>query len=229
MPRKRLFCQENDITSDRRFACRLHPAHGPLPLITSHSRFALASTMRKTKRLRRRLSHGKATQQNEETYIGYIAKCSVLMTVRTTVHEIRIYSIQQKKIIVIKKKINEQTAKKDMINSFLFNYNSRINIWENVPEVYGLGRYSDEGQVSPNTDRPTILDKTVEKIAYLGAFFLNFVADRFFPPPLPLEAMLLGLQKKAGSLSICRKQLWIGGGGILYAKPLIWKQFCCVR
>ena len=54
----------------------------------------------------------------------------------------------------------------------------------------------------------TILDKTVEKIAYLGgAFFLNFVADRFFPPPLPLEALLLGLQKKAGSLSICRKQL----------------------
>ena len=53
----------------------------------------------------------------------------------------------------------------------------------------------------------TILDKTVEKIAYLGAFFLNFVADRFFPPPLPLEAVLLGLQKKAGSLSICRKQV----------------------
>ena len=53
----------------------------------------------------------------------------------------------------------------------------------------------------------TILDKTVEKIAYLGAFLLNFVADRFFPPPLPLEAVLLGLQKKAGSLSICRKQL----------------------
>ena len=52
-----------------------------------------------------------------------------------------------------------------------------------------------------------ILDKTVEKIAYLGAFFLNFVADRFFPPPLPLEAMLLGLLKKAGSLSISRKQL----------------------
>ena len=53
----------------------------------------------------------------------------------------------------------------------------------------------------------TILDKTVEKIAYLGAFFLNFVADRFFPPPLPLGAVLLGLQKKAGFLSICRKQL----------------------
>ena len=52
-----------------------------------------------------------------------------------------------------------------------------------------------------------ILDKTVEKIVYLGAFFLNFVADRFFPPPLPLEAMLLGLLKKAGSLSISRKQL----------------------
>ena len=40
----------------RRFACRLYPSHGPLRFITSHSRFALASTMRKTKRLRRRLS-----------------------------------------------------------------------------------------------------------------------------------------------------------------------------
>ena len=40
----------------------------------------------------------------------------------------------------------------------------------------------------------TVLDKTVEKSAYLGgAFFLNFVANRFFPRPLPLEAVLLGL------------------------------------
>ena len=39
------------------FAYRLYPSHGPLLFITSHSRFALASTMRKTvKRLRRRLS-----------------------------------------------------------------------------------------------------------------------------------------------------------------------------
>ena len=37
------------------FACRLYPSHGPLRFITSHSRFALASAMRKTKRLRRRL------------------------------------------------------------------------------------------------------------------------------------------------------------------------------
>ena len=36
-------CQENDF-------------HGPLRFITSHSRFALASAMRKTKRLRRRLN-----------------------------------------------------------------------------------------------------------------------------------------------------------------------------
>ena len=35
--------------------CRLYPSHGPLRFITSHSRFALASAMRKTKRLRRRL------------------------------------------------------------------------------------------------------------------------------------------------------------------------------
>ena len=47
-----------------------------------------------------------------------IAKCSVLMTVRWTVHEI-LYSIQQKK----KKWTN---LKKDMINSFFFNNNSRI-------------------------------------------------------------------------------------------------------
>ena len=39
----------------RRFARRLYPSHGPLRFITSHSRFALASCMRKTKRLRRRL------------------------------------------------------------------------------------------------------------------------------------------------------------------------------
>ena len=68
-------------------------------------------------------------------------------------------------------------------------------------EMAGLEEYVRQQELS------TILDKTVEKIAYLGAFFLNFVADRFFPPPLPLEAVLLGLQKKAGSLSICRKQL----------------------
>ena len=37
------------------FACRLYPSHGPLRFITSHSRFALASAKRKTKRLRRRL------------------------------------------------------------------------------------------------------------------------------------------------------------------------------
>ena len=37
------------------FACRLYPSHGPLQFITSHSRFALASAKRKTKRLRKRL------------------------------------------------------------------------------------------------------------------------------------------------------------------------------
>ena len=37
------------------FARRLYPPHGPLRFITSHSRFALASSKRKTKRLRRRL------------------------------------------------------------------------------------------------------------------------------------------------------------------------------
>ena len=49
--------------------------------------------------------------------------------------------------------------------------------------------------------------KLLRKLHSWGAFFLNFVADRFFPSPLPLEAVLLVLQKKAGSLSICRKQL----------------------
>ena len=41
-------------------------------------------------------SHGKNTQQNEETCIGY-SKWSVLKTVRLTVHEIHIYSRQEKK------------------------------------------------------------------------------------------------------------------------------------
>ena len=43
-------------TGETSFACRLYPSHGPLRFITSHSRFVLASTMRKTKRLRRRLA-----------------------------------------------------------------------------------------------------------------------------------------------------------------------------
>ena len=62
-----------------------------------------------------------------------------------------------------------------------------------------------------------------------GGIFSELRSRPILPSPLPLEAMLLGLLKKARSLSISRKQLWIGGGGILYAKPLIWKQFCCVR
>ena len=70
---------------------------------------------------------------------------------------------------------------------------------------------------------PTILDKTVEKIAYLGGIFSKLRSRPILPSPLPLKAVLLGLQRKAGSLSICWKQLLTGGGGFLYAKPLIWK------
>ena len=44
-----------ETTGETCFACHLYPSHGPLRFITSHSRFALASTMRKTKRLRRTL------------------------------------------------------------------------------------------------------------------------------------------------------------------------------
>ena len=43
-------CQENDTRSGRRFACRLYPSNGPLQFITGHSRFALASAMRKRRR-----------------------------------------------------------------------------------------------------------------------------------------------------------------------------------
>ena len=55
--------------------------------------------------------------------------------------------------------------------------------------------------------RFTILDKPVEKIAYLGGIFFKLQSRPILPSPLPLEAVLLALQKKAGSLSICRKQL----------------------
>ena len=44
-----------ETTAETRFARRLYPSHGPLRFITSHSRFALASAMRKKKRLRSRL------------------------------------------------------------------------------------------------------------------------------------------------------------------------------
>ena len=42
----------------------------------------------------------------------------------------------------------------------------------------------------------TILDKTVEKIVYLGSIFLNIIAVPILPSPLPLKAMLLCIQKK---------------------------------
>ena len=45
-----------ETTGETSFTCRLYPSHGPLRSITSHSRLALASTIRKTKRLRRRLT-----------------------------------------------------------------------------------------------------------------------------------------------------------------------------
>ena len=53
MPRKRLFCQENDTRSGRRFACRLYPSHGPLWFIASHS-------------FRARLRHAKNEAPEEE-------------------------------------------------------------------------------------------------------------------------------------------------------------------
>ena len=40
----------------RRFACRLYPSHGPSWFITSRWCFEFASTVRKTKRLRRRMT-----------------------------------------------------------------------------------------------------------------------------------------------------------------------------
>ena len=53
----------------------------------------------------------------------------------------------------------------------------------------------------------TILDKTVEKIAYLGGIFSELRSRPILPSAPSPGAVSLGLQKKAGSLSICRKQL----------------------
>ena len=41
-----------------------------------------------------------------------------------------------------------------------------------------------------------ILDKTVEKIAYLGRIFSKLRGRPIPPSPLPLKAVLLGLQRK---------------------------------
>ena len=54
------------------YACCLYPSHGPLRFITSHSRFTLASAMRKTKRLRRRL--------DPEREVGVNTLCDKLTT-----------------------------------------------------------------------------------------------------------------------------------------------------
>ena len=92
------------------------------------------------------------------------------------------------------------------------------------PLVYKTDRFTGIQNIEySKSDEATILDKTVEKIACLGGIFSKLRSRPILPYPLPLEAVLLGLQKKAGSLSICRKQLWTGGGVLLYAKPFIWK------
>ena len=48
---------------------------------------------------------------------------------------------------------------------------------------------------------------TIDKIAYLESIFLNIVNVTMAILPSPLEAVLLCLQKKAWSLSFCRKEL----------------------
>ena len=68
----------------------------------------------------------------------------------------------------------------------------------------------------------TILDKTDEKITFLGNIFSKFRSRPILPSPLPLEVLLLGLQKKDGSLSICSKQLWTGGGGTVFFTQSRW-------
>ena len=58
-------------------------------------------------------------------------------------------------------------------------FQRNVGWFTNVWSTYSEKRFKETFRIS------TILDKTVEKIAYLRAFFLNFVADRFFPPPPP--------------------------------------------
>ena len=53
-------------------------------------------------------------------------------------------------------------------------------------------------------ENATILDKTVEKSAYLERISSKLRSRPILPSPLPLEAVLLGLQKKAGSLELGR-------------------------
>ena len=56
---------------------------------------------------------------------------------------------------------------------------------------------ADNFKVRETLLQTTILDKTVEKIACLGAFFLDFVADRFFPPPPPPGSSVVGSSKES--------------------------------
>ena len=57
----------------------MYPSHGPLRFITGQSRFALASTMRRTKRLRRRLWHAL-----ELTYFPNLAIFRTVITARSS-------------------------------------------------------------------------------------------------------------------------------------------------
>ena len=57
--------------------------------------------------------------------------------------------------------------------------------------------------------------KLLRKLHTRGGIFSNLRSRPILLSSLPLKAVLLGLQKKAGSLSVCGKQLWTGEGGFL--------------
>ena len=79
--------------------------------------------------------------------------------------------------------------------------------------------------------RSTILDKTVEKIAYLGGIFSKLRSRPILPSPPPPGSSVVGSSKESRIPKHLQDATlnWGRGGGGLYAKPLIWKQFCCVR
>ena len=56
----------------------------------------------------------------------------------------------------------------------------------------------------------------------------HFSKHRPTTPPPPGSSGVVS-KRTPHSLGVCGKQRWTGGKGLLYAKLLIWKWFCCMK
>ena len=84
------------------------------------------------------------------------------------------------------------------ISISLERYPTKLKLSKIVPD------FKSDDETDPNNIRPTILDKTVEKIVYLDSIFLNIVAVPVLPSPPSPESNVVVYSKE----SLIPGRLW---------------------